>query len=101
MLVVISTDQVRARSPFLLNKFNEMHRKCNNDLDYCMRKSPIQRLFRAPTGTKARLAVKAKDMVDKNNMRGKLTLHKLEPGKSYHESPGKEVLENLDAFQPR
>jgi len=98
MLIVLSTDQVRERSPALLKKFNDMHQRCTN-ADYCTKKTPFQRLFRAPTGTIVKLAIKATDMVDKNGMQGKLATHILESGKSYHTSLKKEDLERVDEIR--
>jgi hypothetical protein len=98
MLVVLSTDQGRERSPVLLNKLTSMHQNCINDANYCSEKTPRRRLFRAPTGTIARLGSEAKGMVNKNNMRNKLTPNILQPGKSYHRSLRKEDLENVDGF---
>jgi hypothetical protein len=97
MLIVLSTDQHRAGSPVLLEKFEEMHRKCLNQVNYCMEKTPDpERLVRVPTGTRARLASEAYDMVEKNNMKGRLTMHRLEDGKRYHQSLSAEDFKKIN-----
>ncbi|TVY23266.1 Proline-rich receptor-like protein kinase [Lachnellula hyalina] len=92
MIVVLN--QERTRSPKLLKKLNEMNQKCIDDVDYCMKKTPVKRTFQAPIGTEARLSENAMNMVTKNNMRGRLSTHV--PKRPVQKSPRVEELENVD-----
>lgn len=87
MLIVISTEKSRGESPALLQRLNNMHQRCIEEARYCMEKTPEpHRLVRVPTGTRARLAPGAEEMVRKNSMQDKLPTHRLEDGKRYHQS---------------
>jgi hypothetical protein len=85
MLIVISTDQPRGTSPALFQRLSDMNQRCNEEAGYCMAKTP-SRLVRVPTGTRARLAPGAEEMLIKNNMQDRLPTHRLEDGKRYHQS---------------
>ena len=87
MLIVISTDQPRGTSSALLQRLSDMNQRCIEEATYCMAKTPDPyRLVRVPTGTRARLAPEAEEMLIKNNMQDRLPTHRLEDGKRYHQS---------------
>ena len=86
MLVVLSADKQRQSTPVLLKKLNDMHNKCLTDANYCLKKIPLKRIYRTPTGTEAKLNETATGWIAKNDMRQVLTRHQLEPGKRIHKS---------------
>jgi hypothetical protein len=94
MLIVLSVDRKRERAPVLLKKLDEMNQKCIDDVEYCMKKAPSKRMFRAPAGTEARLNENAMNMVTKNSMRGKLLTHV--PERPVHKSMREDELEKVD-----
>ena len=98
MLVVLSADRQRKRSPVLLGKLNDMHQKCLTNAEYCLEKIPIKRLYRTPTGTEARLNATATGWIAKNNMRQVLSKHQLEPDRRIHKSRQPEELEKVDMW---
>jgi len=75
MLIVLSVDRQRKRSPVLLRKLNEMNQKCIDGVDYCMQKTPFRPVRQAQTGTEVRLNDNAMKWVTKNEMRKKLPTH--------------------------
>jgi hypothetical protein len=75
MMIVLSVDRERKRSPELLKKLDHMNQKCKDDVDYCMKKTPTRRTFQAPIGTEARLSENAMKMVKQNSMLEKLSTH--------------------------
>ncbi|CZR63862.1 uncharacterized protein PAC_13759 [Phialocephala subalpina] len=97
MLVVLSVDRQRQRSPELLERLDKMNQKCIDDVNYCTRKTPppIRRIVRVSTGTEARLNDNAMKMVEKNNVRSRLSTHVPRPEKPVHKSMREEELRNL------
>ena len=101
MLIVISTEKPRGESPALLKRLNKMHQRCIGEAKYCMKKTPEpHRLVRVPTGTRARLAPEAEEMLIKNNMQDKLPTHRLEDGKRYHQSLSAEGFAKMNLNDP-
>lgn len=96
MMVVLSVDRQRKRSPDLLKKLNDMNQKCLDDVDYCMKKTPFRRMFRAPTGTQAPLNENAMKMAKK--MQGRLSTHV--PVRPVHKTLGENELKNVDSLSP-
>ncbi len=97
MLIVISTKKPRGESCALFQRLNNMHQRCMKEPSYCMEKTPDPgRRVRVPTGTRARLAPGAEEMVIKNNMQDRLPTHTLEDGRRYHQSLSAEGFAKMD-----
>jgi hypothetical protein len=93
MLVVLAADnKTRSSSTMLKAKFNNIHEKCMETTDYCMRRvpTPMPTIVRAATAVEANLNDIAREMISK--MKPKLSTHKGPlPRKSMHPNEMNEV----------
>jgi hypothetical protein len=95
MLVVLSAEQTRERSPSLLDKLKGIHEKCGIE-DYCLKKTPKECQFQPPLRIEAKLSEKARDMIARHKMLDKLSKHIPDPDKPIHRSLRPDELDNVD-----
>jgi hypothetical protein len=98
MLIVLSKDKKRSLSGKLRAQFDEIHSRCmdESDKDYCLKRFPFRRVFKAATAVDATLNDNAKMTKAGRPVTPGLPTHDPTRDGEIRESMREEDLKNMD-----